>query len=59
MASRNPDDAQFDGLERRDLLHAGRLGSRCGRIALNLSLQAVAETPSQLERYLCAWAGPR
>ena len=39
----------FDDLERRDLLHAGRSGYRCGRIALNLSLQAVAATPSQLE----------
>ena len=47
-------DTQFDDLERRDLLRAGRSGYRCGRIALNLSLQAVAATPSQLEPYSCA-----
>jgi hypothetical protein len=43
----SPWQAQFNDLERRDLLHAGRSGYRCGRIALNLSLQAVAETPSR------------
>jgi hypothetical protein len=47
MASGNPGGAQFDDLERRDLLHAGRSGYRWGRIALNLSLQAVAETHSR------------
>ena len=59
LAGRNPGGFQSDDLERRNLLHAGRSGYRCGRIALNLSLQAVAETPSQFERYLCAWVGPR
>ena len=47
MAGRNPGDSQSDDLERRDPLHAGRSGYRCGRIALNLGLQAVAKTPSQ------------
>jgi hypothetical protein len=42
------DSAQFDDLERRDLLHAGRSGYRCGRIPLNLGLQAMANTPSRL-----------
>ena len=54
LAGRNPGGAQSDDLERRNLLHAGRSGYLCGRIALNLSLQAVAETPSQLEPYSCA-----
>jgi hypothetical protein len=44
-----PGDTQFDDLERRDPLHAGRSGYRCGRIALNLGLQAAAKTPSQPE----------
>jgi hypothetical protein len=35
-------------------LHAGRSGYRCGQMALNLGLQAVAKTPSQLEPYSCA-----
>ena len=52
MAGRNPGDAQFDDLERRDLLHAGRSGYRCGRIALNLGLQAEAKTPSRPPRPL-------
>ena len=30
MAGRNPGDSQFDDLERRDLLHAGRPGCRLG-----------------------------
>jgi hypothetical protein len=31
-------------LERRDPLHAGRSGYRCGRIALNLGLQGAAKS---------------
>jgi len=53
-AQSNPGGTQSDDLERRNLLHAGRSEYRCGRIALNLSLQAVAETPSKLEPYSCA-----
>jgi hypothetical protein len=36
---------QLGDLERRDLLHAGRSGYRCGRIALNLGLQAASNRP--------------
>ena len=36
---------QFDDFECRDLLHAGRSGYRCGRIALNLGLQAASNRP--------------
>jgi hypothetical protein len=43
MAARSPDDTHFDDVERRDLLHAGRLGYGCGRIAPNLGLQDVAK----------------
>jgi len=40
-------DAQFDELERRDLLGPGRSGYRQSRTALNLGLHAVTKTPSQ------------
>ena len=43
-------DAEFGDLERSDLLHAGCSGYRCGRIALNLGLQARVEQAAELLR---------
>jgi hypothetical protein len=37
-----PGDIQFDDLEGRDLLHAGRAGCRDGFAALNHGLEAMA-----------------
>jgi hypothetical protein len=45
MAGRNPLTLNFDDLERRELLHAGRSGCRHSRTALNLGLLAGAKTP--------------
>src|SRR5271167_3087718 len=43
-------EAQFGDLERRDLFHAGGSRCRCGRIALNLGLQALANRPPDRRR---------
>jgi hypothetical protein len=41
---RNPRETQFDDLNCRDLLRAGRIGYQDGFATLNLGLQAVAKT---------------
>jgi hypothetical protein len=53
---RNPGEPQFEGLECRDLLHAGSAGYHCGFAALNLSLQATRHRPEWLAAVPRIWA---